>query len=164
MSHLLVLGLGNTLQQDEGVGVHVISYLQQHPESLPPQTELLDGGTGGLHLVDPVAEAAALIVVDAARVGEAPGTVRTYPGEAMDRFIHAHKGWSAHDVGLPDLMGGVWLVCNGFPANRALVAVQPEEMDWGEHPSATVAPAIPEAARAVIEQAEQWQTRAASSQ
>jgi len=158
MSHLLVRGLGNTLQQDEGVGVHVVEHLRQHPERLPEQTELMDGGTGGLHLVDPVAEAGALIVVDAAHLGEAPGAVRTYAGEAMDRFIHSHRGWSAHDVGLPDLLGGVWLVCNGFPEQRALVAVQPGEMGWGEHPSAALAPVLPEAARVVTEQAAQWQT------
>lgn len=162
MAHLLVLGLGNTLQRDEGVGVHVIRHLQQHPDQLPATTELMDGGTGGLHLVDPVADAGALIVVDAARLGEAPGTVRTYAGEAMDRFIHSHRGWSAHDVGLPDLLAGVWLVCNGFPEQRALVAVQPGDMDWGEQPSQALAPAVPQAAQAVIEQAEQWRTTATS--
>jgi hydrogenase maturation protease len=95
----LVLGLGNILMGDEGVGVHVVKQLQQR--TLPPGVETLDGGTGGFVLLEPLEEAARVILIDAAADGNPPGTVtRSEP-----RFSRDYPPTlTAHDIGVKDLL------------------------------------------------------------
>jgi hydrogenase maturation protease len=95
----LVLGLGNVLMGDEGIGVHVVRALEQH--SLPEGVECLDGGTGGFTLLEPLQHADRIVLIDAAADGNAPGTVtRTTP-----RFSRDYPPTlTAHDVGVKDLL------------------------------------------------------------
>ena len=96
---VLVLGIGNLLLGDEGVGVHVVRRLEQGP--LPPGVRVLDGGTGGLHLLSCLLEHPALVVVDATLDGRPPGTVsRLHPRFAADY----PRTLVAHDIGLKDLV------------------------------------------------------------
>ena len=149
----LILGIGNTLLSDEGVGVHVVRYLEQHhPNS--PAVSFLDGGTLSFTLAEPIAEHDNLIVVDAARLGQPPGTVRCLEGAAMDRYLTGNRA-SVHEVGLMDLFD-ISRLSGTFPAHRALIGVEPAVLDWGEHPSAAVASAIPRAAQMALELAVRW--------
>ncbi len=95
----LVLGLGNILMADEGVGVHVVRALEQHP--LPASVECLDGGTGGFILLEPLQSADHIVLIDAAADGNPLGTVtRTTP-----RFSRDYPPTlTAHDVGVKDLL------------------------------------------------------------
>ena len=95
----LVLGLGNILMGDEGVGVHVLRALEKHP--LPPGVECLDGGTGGFILLEPMQSADRIVMIDAAADGNPVGTVtRTVP-----RFSRDYPPTlTAHDVGIKDLL------------------------------------------------------------
>jgi hydrogenase maturation protease len=95
----LVLGLGNVLMGDEGIGVHVVRALQQH--SLPEGVECLDGGTGGFMLLEPLQSADHILMIDAAADGNPEGTVtRTTP-----RFSRDYPPTlTAHDVGIKDLL------------------------------------------------------------
>ncbi len=82
----LILGLGNTLMGDEGVGVAVVRSLEQHP--MPEGVECLDGGTGGFLLLEPL-ESADRIIVDASADGNPIGTVtRTTPRFSRDFLPH----------------------------------------------------------------------------
>lgn len=101
MPSTLILGIGNSLLTDEGVGVHVVEYLASHHPDIPGVT-YLDGGTLSFTLAGPIADHDYLIVIDAARLGEAPGTVRCLQGEAMDRYLTGNRH-SVHEVGLMDL-------------------------------------------------------------
>lgn len=150
----LVLGIGNTLLKDEGVGIQVIRALLQ---SAPPteSVDYLDGGTLSFTLAGPIAEAAQLIVVDAAQMQAPPGTVRMLVGEEMDAFVSGNRKASVHEVGLTDLMA-IAKLTGRWPRRRALLAIQPKEMDWGESLSPEVAAAVPEACRLVREQLERW--------
>ena len=112
-----------------------------------PGVELMDGGTGGLHLVGELAGRQSLAVVDAAELGAAPGTVRLLTGDDLERFVNRPSGWNVHDVGLPDLFAAAALLPEGLPPRRVVVAVQPARFAWSEQPSPAVAAAIPEAAR-----------------
>jgi|ERR1700690_2411327 len=137
----LVLGIGNTLLTDEGVGIHVT----QHLQTLLPATEdieILDGGTLSFTLAGPIEDADALIVVDAAQLKSAPGTLRVFEGEAMDAFLLSNRQSSVHEVGLTDLMS-IARLTGHWPERRALIAIQPEKVDWGEYPTALVAAAVP---------------------
>jgi hydrogenase maturation protease len=96
---ILVLGIGNYLMGDEGVGVHAIRRLQQ--ESFPPQVHLLDGGTGGFHLLSYFQEYRFLILIDATMDGHPPGTVRVIQPRFASDFP---KALSSHDIGLRDLI------------------------------------------------------------
>ncbi len=95
----LVLGLGNVLLGDEGIGVYVVRELEKH--TLPAAIECLDGGTGGFVLLDPLENAARIIMVDAAADGNPIGTVtRTTP-----RFSRDYPPTlTAHDIGVKDLL------------------------------------------------------------
>lgn len=95
----LVLGLGNVLMGDEGIGVYVVRAIEEHP--LPPGVECLDGGTGGFTLLEPLEQAGRILIIDAANDGNPVGTVtRTTP-----RFTRDYPPTlTAHDVGMKDLL------------------------------------------------------------
>lgn len=151
---ILVLGLGNTLLSDDGIGVHVI-------ESLRPELatragiDLRDGGTLGLSLLPDVENADALILVDAAEVGAAAGEVRCFEGIEMDRRLTGKKR-TAHEVAAADLLDAAALT-GRKPQWRALVAVQPASTDWGLAPTSAVELAIPVACATVKQLIERWQ-------
>jgi len=149
----LVLGIGNTLLSDEGIGVHVVTFLRQHHGTMP-EVGFLDGGTLSYALADDIARARNLIVVDAARMGEAPGTVRCFVDGAMDRYLAAAHG-SVHEVGLGDLLD-IARLTETLPERRALIGIEPESLDWGDQPTPKVAAAIQPAAREVLELLQQW--------
>ena len=154
-SKILVLGLGNTLLTDEGVGVYVIDALaQEDPEGR--HADYMDGGTLSFTLAGPIEEAAALIVVDTAQLDEAPGTIRVFEGAEMDEFVGSGKKSSVHEVSLHDLLSIATLEGN-LPEHRALIGIQPVELDWGSEPSPAVAAAIPAACAIVRELLKRWQ-------
>ena len=95
----LVLGLGNVLMGDEGVGVHVVRELEESAQL--EDVEFLDGGTGGFILLEPLQSADRIILIDAAADGNPIGTVtRTTP-----RFSRDYPPTlTAHDVGVKDLL------------------------------------------------------------
>ena len=149
----LVLGIGDTLLSDEGVGVHVIHALAARFGDAD-DVILLDGGTLSFTLAGAIEDAEQLIVVDASELKAAPGTVRTFIETDMDAFLNGPRR-NVHEVGLMDLMTIARLV-DRLPARRALVGIQPEEMGWGESPTAAVAAAIPVACGAVTQLIEAW--------
>ncbi len=151
---ILVLGVGNTLLTDEGVGIHVIHALQGLS---PPEegVDYLDGGTLSFTLAGPIEDADALIVVDAAQLQREPGTLKVFLDEAMDDFLAGNRKASVHEVGLTDLMA-IAKLTDRWPSRRALVAIQPERVDWGLEPTPGVAAAVPEACRQIRTLMEAW--------
>jgi hydrogenase maturation protease len=150
----LVLGIGNTLLSDEGIGVHVLSALAAEP-FLTEDVTLLDGGTLSFTLAGPIEEADALIVVDAAQIKSEPGAWRLFEGEAMDAFLLGNRKSSVHEVGLTDLRA-IALLAGHWPERRAMLAIQPQVVDWGESPTAEVASAIPPVCAAIRGLIEDW--------
>ncbi|MFP3873599.1 MAG: HyaD/HybD family hydrogenase maturation endopeptidase [Thiohalophilus sp.] len=151
----LILGIGNTLLSDEGVGVHAIHYLQDHYPDLP-DVRLIDGGTLSFTLATAIEEADNLIVIDAAQLHADPGTVKTFVNDAMDQFLGQGNKRSVHEVGLLDLMH-ISRLSGSFPGRRALIGIQPQKLDWGESPTDAVSAAIPLACEQVAEQIRSWQ-------
>lgn len=151
----LVLGIGNTLLTDEGVGVHVLQALEPELGHFPNVT-LLDGGTLSFTLAGPIEEADALIVVDAANIKNKPGEWALLEGEDMDAFLMSNRKASVHEVGLTDLRA-IAILAGHWPQKRALLAIRPQTIDWGEQPTAAVAAAIPPVCAAIVEQIREWQ-------
>lgn len=100
----LILGLGNVIMGDEGIGVHVVRAIEKHP--LPEDVECLDGGTGGFILLEPMENAGRIILIDAAVDGNPPGAVtRTTPRFSADY----PPTLTAHDIGVKDLLDAFYL-------------------------------------------------------
>ena len=106
---ILILGIGNVLMGDEGVGVHAVRWLESLP--LPEGVETLDGGTGGFHLLGHLMDHPCVIMIDATMDGHAPGTVRLIKPKFASDFP---KSLSAHDIGLKDLVESA-AVLDGLP-------------------------------------------------
>jgi len=118
----LVLGLGNILMGDEGVGVYVIKALEQH--TLPIGVECLDGGTGGFTLLEPLENADRIIIVDAAADGNPEGTVtRTTP-----RFSRDYPPTlTAHDIGVKDLLDVFYIQGGGPDVVLYAITIDPRQ-------------------------------------
>ncbi|MEI6593218.1 MAG: hydrogenase maturation protease [Holophagaceae bacterium] len=140
----LVLGIGNVLLGDEGVGVAVIDHLQAEG-GLPSHVDLLDGGTGSLVLLEPMREARRMILIDATADGQPPGTVQ----RLEPRFSTEYPvTLTAHDIGLRDLLDSFYLL--GEEPEVVLFAVSigwPQDMRYSLSPE--VAAALPAIAAAV---------------
>lgn len=158
----LILGIGNTLLTDEGVGIHVLTALEARLAALPPaelpfasDITLLDGGTLSFTLAGPIEEAEALIVVDAANIKGAPGDWKLLLGEAMDAFLMSNRKSTVHEVGLTDLRA-IAILAGHWPQRRAMLAIQPDIVDWGEQATPAVAAAVPPVCDAIIELLKDW--------
>jgi hydrogenase maturation protease len=95
----LVLGLGNILMGDEGIGVKSIDYMQD--KSFPPEVKLLDGGTGGFHLLSLFQEYHKFIIIDATITSGEPGELNILKPKFASDFP---RTLTSHDIGLRDLM------------------------------------------------------------
>ena len=118
----LVLGLGNVIMGDEGVGVHVVRALERH--KLPAGVECLDGGTGGFILLEPLQNADRIVLIDAAADGNPPGTVtRTTP-----RFSRDYPPTlTAHDIGVKDLLDAFYMQGGTREVTLYAIAIDPQQ-------------------------------------
>lgn len=151
--NILVMGVGNALMQDDGLGTSVIEQLTNTPEAAA-LLNLVDGGTIGLSLLPQVEDADGVIVVDAAELDAAPGTVRVFLDAEIDRQLSG-KRRTVHEVALVDMFSAA-AIRGRMPRRRALVAVQPACTEWGLDLTAEVAAAVPEACAAIRGLAQRW--------
>ena len=146
----LVIGIGNILLRDEGVGVRVVEELQRRADGglldVPPGTTFVDGGTLGLDLLHLIAATSTLILVDAVGLGTAPGCVTVIRGDAIEGTLAGHV--SPHQVGVADLVAAARLM-GVMPADASLVGIRPAEIDIGLALTPAVEAAVPEAIAAV---------------
>jgi hydrogenase maturation protease len=157
----LVLGLGNTLLTDEAVGPVVVSRMHADDEA-PGRVRYLDGGTLSFTLAGPIADCSRLIVLDAAAMGNAPGTVRVFEGEAMDRQLRMHAK-SVHEVSLADLLD-IARLTDSLPQRRALIGIEPAVVAWGSELTPAVSAAVPQAIALVRHLLACWDTETAASE
>ena len=156
LTNTLILGIGNTLLSDEGAGIHALNLLQSSHPDLQNLT-YIDGGTLSFTLAAYIEDCDNLIVFDAAELKAPPGTVRTMAGGEMDAFLGAARR-SPHEVGLLDLFD-IARLTETLPRNRALVGIQPANIEWGMSPTPAVAKGLPAAVEQAVELLGQW-TRA----
>jgi hydrogenase maturation protease len=148
LSKTLVLGLGNPLRGDDGVGPAVIAALQAHP--LPPEVTLLDGGAPGLETALLFEGYRRAVIVDAAAMGEAPGTWRRFtPAEARLPLKEAGMRGTLHDAGLAEALA-LAEALGLLPPELVFYGVQPAEVGWAPGMSAPVATAVPAVCAAIL--------------
>ena len=150
----LILGIGNQLMTDDGVGGQAVIRLAEETKQMS-NVSCWDGGTLGHLLVGYIEESDNLIVVDAAQMQAQPGEVRVFEDEEMDRFLSTNPNRSVHEVGLSDLMDMAFLGGH-LPKRRALIAVQPLDTDWGVELSGPVLQSLPEVCHRAIALIEGW--------
>jgi len=155
--HTLVLGIGNPLMSDDGVGLRVLEALSGQQPALE-NVEYVDAGTLSLLLLPRFEHCDALLVLDAAQLGATPGDLRVLHGADMDAFFRNARG-SVHEVGIRDLLDAARLM-DSLPPRRAFVGVQPQRVAIGSSLSpplyGSIAPAAAHA-RAILEG---WQAAA----
>jgi hydrogenase maturation protease len=149
---VVVIGVGNELRRDDGVGVVVARRLRAHP--LPASVEVLEGHTGGLNLLFDLEGAAWGIIIDAVDFGRAPGHVEVFEAEDAD-FVLAGRIASLHHVSLADVLE--LARATGLSCRITVVGIQPAETLPGEGLSEAVAARVDEVVEMVkglLQQAE----------
>ena len=153
-----VLGLGNILLSDDGVGVHVAHRLAMNSGSHQGM-RVFDGGTLGFRLVDALTRSDCVLIVDAALLGERAGAMRLLESQELLDHVSRSGRMSAHEAGLADLLTLARL--EGWaPKHLALLGIQPLCIDWGDALSETLAQSVPAACRQVTEKVQSWQAQA----
>jgi hydrogenase maturation protease len=124
-NRVLILGIGNLILKDEGIGVHVVRALEEH--QLPPEVELIDGGTATMDLLSTFYESECIIVIDALKANGEPGTIyRCLPEDLVET---SGRPLSLHQVGLLDVLGMARQL--GGNAAVVIIGVEPKEISWG---------------------------------
>jgi len=140
---MLVLGVGNVLLQDEGVGVHVARHLEQG-NGLPRNVRVVDGGTGGFHLMGLLSEHDPVVFVDATLDGRPPGSLAVRQPRFASDFPRV---LSAHDIGLRDLIEAVALL--GHLPRMYLVTVS---VAAGQPPQVGLSPPVAGALEGAVQE------------
>ena len=147
MAHpkIVVMGTGNVLLKDEGVGVHVIRALKKD-EALPRNIEIIDGGTAALDVLQSLADVDKLIVVDAVRGGDEPGAIYRFSpediSEKRSEFLSLHQLGLLEALKMAGMLGTV-------PREIVIVGIQPEDVSPGLEPSPEIKRRIPEAVEVI---------------
>ncbi|WP_295197381.1 HyaD/HybD family hydrogenase maturation endopeptidase [Veillonella sp.] len=151
-SNITVLGVGNILLTDEGLGVHVVNELDAEYEFTPP-VNIIDGGTMGMELLTYMRGMTKLLLVDAINGGDAPGTVYEFPHEEMESYFTDHI--SVHEVGMQDILR-IRALQEDPLEDAVVIGVEPESLELGLEVSDTVRAVLPDVKARVIKQLEAW--------
>jgi hydrogenase maturation protease len=146
-AEVLVLGIGNLLMSDEGVGVHTVQRIEN--TALPPGVQALDGGTGGFHLLDAMHRARTVILIDATMDGQPPGTIT----RLTPRFSRDYpKTLTAHDIGLKDLLDTYYLLDRNCDVVLYAVSIAPDQ-EIGTELSPEISGVLDRLSRLVVDEA-----------
>jgi hydrogenase maturation protease len=146
---LLILGIGNVLMGDEGVGVHVVNEVEK--AVWPADVECLDGGTGSFLLLESMQNAEKVILIDACIDGAEAGEVRKLRPKYSKDYP---KTLTAHDIGLKDLLDAFYLMGNRAPDVTLFAISIPPLQDMQLELSPKISNAIPRIAELVRSEAE----------
>jgi hydrogenase maturation protease len=143
----LVLGLGNVLRGDDGLGPAVVGWLNQH--SLPPDVTVVDGGTPGLEMVLTLADYPRALIVDAADLHRAPGEWERLSPKQVQPSDQARL--SLHYAGLAEALA-LGAELGTLPAELSIYGVQPAQVDWSPGLSPQAQAAVPSVGQALLEE------------
>lgn len=148
---IVVLGLGNMVRSDDGVGIHALQRLKSDLR-INNEVLVLDGGTLGLDLLAYVSGARRLLVLDAVDVGALPGTIVRINAQELESLPGAG---SVHLLGLTDLLAALRITAQPIE-EVILLGVQPENTEWGLSLSPPVAAAVDKLVHTAVAQVLAW--------
>jgi len=151
-ARVLVLGLGNVLLQDEGLGVKALNRLVEQYH-LPDNVRIMDGGTLGMHLFPHLDGCTHLLILDAVETNSPPGTSARIEGPDLEQALS--RKLSMHQAGVPELLAIGRLVGN-LPAQVVVCGLQPETVEWGLDLSPTIAGQMDRLVNLTIEELRRW--------
>ena len=149
---IVVLGVGNILLTDEGLGVHVVKELKEN-YNFTPEISLIDGGTMGMELLTYMRGMKRILLIDAINGGEAPGTVYEFPHRELEQYFTEHI--SVHEVGMQDILR-IRAIQENPLEDAIVIGVEPESLEIGFEPSAAVQQALPEVKARVLSVLRGW--------
>jgi hydrogenase maturation protease len=143
---IVVIGVGNLLQKDEGIGIHAVQSLQEM--DLPPDIKLIDGGTSP-DLIAYTRAGDKMIIIDAARAGGQAGTIYRFKPEDLA----AEKGSlaSVHELGVVQNLSLLSLTGNE-PREIVIIGIEPGEIGWGLELSPDLQQKLPEIVKIVLKE------------
>ena len=143
-----IVGVGNILLKDEGIGVKVVKELEDE-FSFPSDVTLIDGGTAGHHLINMISDFDVLIVVDAVQGGEPPGTIYRFTLDQIPFEINTHL--SVHQVGVQEALNQVKLL--GKEQKVTFIGIEPQDISpWGMELTPVIAEKIPKLITLVLKE------------
>ncbi len=135
MTKDLILGVGNLLLTDEGLGIHAVRKLFENP-ALPADVEVVDGGTAGLGLLYYLEDVNRLVIIDAMETGGPPGTMVRLSGDQIPVYMAMKV--SPHEITLPDFLAAAKLR-DLYPREVIVWGIQPQSLEVGVELSPVVA-------------------------
>ena len=138
--HAVVLGIGNTILSDEGVGVRAVEAFEARYR-LPEGVTAVDGGTSSMELLDELSDLDLLVVFDTIMAGKEPGTIIRLAGDDVPVFFR--KKLSPHQISLADVLASLELIGH-LPREVVVIGVQPVTLELGTELTPTVAAQIPQ--------------------
>lgn len=129
-----LIGLGNILMRDEGVGIHAIQYIQKK-FVIPPELEIVDGGTSGLDLLPFIENRENVFFVDTVNFSKAPGHIDVLTNEQIPALFGIKD--SLHHMGLMDVLAAVQLL-ERLPKHMCLIGIQPRAIETGLELTGTI--------------------------
>lgn len=149
---ITILGIGNTLYQDEGVGVHILPLLEERFKE-DALVEIIEGSTDGMRLLGPVEDSSHLIVIDAINAGKAGGTIITLIGDEIPAYYGIKM--SIHQLGFQEVLFAAKLR-ERYPENIVMFGMQPTSLELGIELSSKNANRLSELADHIAFQVKQW--------
>lgn len=152
LADIVVLGIGNIVLRDDGLGVRVVEHLEDHYD-FPDNVQVLDGGTLGMELLRFITPAKRILLLDAIHGGQVPGTMYRLEGDAVQ--AHFQEKISAHEIGIQDVL--TLLSLTGKPMPEIVVlGVEPLDLAVGLELSEELSQAVPVLAERAVEELRQW--------
>ncbi len=143
---VVVIGVGNLLLKDEGIGIHIIKALQEI--KLPQDVKIIDGGTAP-DLIAYTEAGDKLIIIDAAKAGGKPGAI--YRFQPQDLTEGNGKVISAHELGVKQNLRLMSLMGNE-PEEIVIIGIEPKEIDWGTELSPELQQKVPQIVRVILKE------------
>jgi len=135
----IVLGIGNTILSDEAAGVRAAEAFER-AYNVPDNVQVIDGGTSGMEMIEDLADADLLIVLDVVKSGAAPGTLVRIAGNEIPVFFR--RKLSPHQIGLPDVLASLELL-GTMPGEIIVHGVEPLSLELGMEMTEPVARSVP---------------------
>jgi hydrogenase maturation protease len=153
LPRIVVIGVGNLLMKDEGIGIHAIQELEKM--NLPADVKLIDGGTSP-DLIAYTRAGDKMIIIDAAKAGSEPGTIYRFKPEDLAAERSALS--SAHEMGVVENLNLMTFTGNK-PADVVIIGVEPKEIDWGMELSPILQARLPKIIEVVLKEIDHTQHR-----
>ena len=146
---ILILGIGNILLKDEGVGVHTAKKMMEM--DLPPDVEVMDGGTMGLNLLYYIEGRKKVIVIDTVLVGDPPGTIYRFTDESL--VDNKPMLRTAHGIDFSDVIKTSKML-GTKPEEIVFIGIEPESLDEGLELTPTIEKRVPVLIKMVMKELE----------